>query len=73
MATNMARNNPMVMASLEKNIFEHISLMAQEQIELEFRDELHAELQQMQMHDAQANPMMAQQIQMQVMQMQLKD
>ena len=40
MATNMARNNPMVMASLEKNIFEHISLMAQEQIELEFRNEL---------------------------------
>ena len=34
MATNMARNNPMVMASLEKNIFEHISLMSQEQIEL---------------------------------------
>ena len=30
----------MVMASLEKNIFEHISLMAQEQIELEFRQEL---------------------------------
>ena len=67
MATNMARNNPMVMASLEKNIFEHISLMAQEQIELEFRDEL-IQLQQMQMQ-AQANPMMAQQIQMQVMQM----
>ena len=40
MATNMARNNPMVMASLEKNIFEHISLMAQEQVELEFRDEI---------------------------------
>ena len=40
MATNIARNNPMVMASLEKNIFEHISLMSQEQIELEFRDEL---------------------------------
>jgi hypothetical protein len=67
MATNMARNNPMVMASLEKNIFEHISLMAQEQVELEFRDEL-MQLQQMQMQ-AQANPMMAQQIQMQVMQM----
>ena len=52
----------MVMASLEKNIFEHISLMAQEQIELEFRDEL--QLQQMQQ-----NPMMAQnpQIQQQVM------
>ena len=25
MATNMARNNPVIMASLEKNIFEHIS------------------------------------------------
>jgi hypothetical protein len=67
MATNMARNNPMVMASLEKNIFEHISLMSQEQVELEFRDEL-MQLQQMQMQ-AQANPMMAQQIQMQVMQL----
>jgi len=40
MATNMARNNPMVTAAMEKNIFEHISLMAQEQIELEFREEL---------------------------------
>jgi hypothetical protein len=67
MATNMARNNPMVMASLEKNIFEHISLMAQEQIELEFRDEL-VQLQEMQMQ-AQQNPQMAQQIQMQIMQM----
>ena len=58
MATNIARNNPMVMASLEKNIFEHISLMAQEQIELEFRDEL-VQLQQM----AQ-NPQMQQQVMM---------
>ena len=48
MATNIARNNPMVMASLEKNIFEHISLMAQEQIEIEFRNELQ-QMQQMQM------------------------
>ena len=40
MATNIARNNPMVMAAMEKNIFEHISLMSQEQIELEFREEL---------------------------------
>ena len=40
MATNMARNNPMVMASLEKNCFEHISLMAQEQVEIEFREEM---------------------------------
>src|SRR5210317_625585 len=67
MATNIARNNPMVMASLEKNIFEHISLMAQEQVELEFRDEMQ-QLQQMQMQ-AQQNPAMAQKIQMQVMQM----
>ena len=40
MATNMARNNPAIMASLEKNCFEHISLMAQEQIEVEFRNEI---------------------------------
>tara|TARA_R110002153_G_scaffold254059_1_gene412383 strand:- start:12 stop:593 length:582 start_codon:yes stop_codon:yes gene_type:complete len=70
MSTNMARNNPVVMAALEKNIFEHISLMSQEQIELEYRDEL-VQLQQMQMQ-AQQNPAMAQQIQMQVMQMQQK-
>jgi len=60
MATNIARNNPMVMASLEKNIFEHISLMAQEQIELEFMQEL-PQLQQMQMM-AQQNPQMQQQV-----------
>ena len=40
MATNMVKNNPMIMGALQKNIFEHISLMAQEQIELEFREEL---------------------------------
>ena len=62
MATNIARNNPMVMASLEKNIFEHISLMSQEQIELEFRDEL-VQLQQMQMM-AQQNPQLQQQLMM---------
>ena len=62
MATNIARNNPMVMASLEKNIFEHISLMAQEQIELEFRDEL-VQLQQMQQM-AQQNPQIGQQAMM---------
>jgi len=64
MATNIARNNPVVMASLEKNIFEHISLMAQEQVEVEFRNELQ-QLQQMQMM-MQQNPQMAQQMQMQV-------
>jgi hypothetical protein len=40
MATNLARNAPMVMGALQKNIFEHISLMAQEQIEIEFQKEL---------------------------------
>jgi len=63
MATNMARNNPTVMASLEKNIFEHISLMAQEQVEIEFKDEMQ-QLQQMQAM-MQQNPQMAQQMQMQ--------
>ena len=70
MATNIARNNPMVMASLEKNIFEHISLMAQEQVEIEYRDELQ-QLQQMQMM-MQQNPQMAQQMQMQMKMMQEK-
>src|SRR5210317_760980 len=68
MATNIARNNPMVMASLEKNIFEHISLMSQEQVEIEFKDEL-VQMQQMQMA-MQQNPQMAQQMQMQFMMMQ---
>jgi len=64
MATNMARNNPPIMAALEKNCFEHISLMAQEQVEVEFRNELQ-QLQQMTMA-MQQNPQMAQQMQMQV-------
>jgi hypothetical protein len=55
MATNLARNNPIVLGALEKNIFEHISLMAQEQIEIEFREELQ------QLAQLQANPMLAQQ------------
>ena len=40
MATNFVRNNPSVVAALEKNILEHISLMAQEQVQLEFPQEL---------------------------------
>jgi hypothetical protein len=66
MATNIARNNPMVMASMEKNVFEHISLMSQEQIELEFPEELAQIAQMSQM--AQQNP----QLQQQVMQMSQK-
>ena len=68
MATNIARNNPAIMASLEKNIFEHISLMAQEQTEMEMAQEIQ-QIQQIQ-QQAQANPAMAQnpQIQMQLKQ-----
>jgi hypothetical protein len=40
MATSMAKNNPMITSSLEKNIFEHISLMADEQVQMEMRDKL---------------------------------
>ena len=40
MSTNMVRNNPAIMAAIQKNILEHISLMAQEQVQLEFREQL---------------------------------
>jgi hypothetical protein len=60
MATNMARNAPIIMASLEKNCFEHISLMSQEQVEIEFRNEIQ-QLQQMQQ-----NPQVMQNPQMQI-------
>jgi hypothetical protein len=56
MQTNMVRNAPMVGAAMQKNILEHISLMAQEQIELEFREELPKLAQMMKM--AQQNPQM---------------
>jgi hypothetical protein len=65
MATNMARNAPVVMASLEKNCFEHISLMSQEQVEVEMKNEmqqLQMIAQQMQ-QVGQQNPQMAQQMQ----------
>ena len=50
MSTNIVRNNPMVMGAVQKNILEHISLMAQEQVELEFAEAL----QQIQMLQMQA-------------------
>ena len=61
MSTNMVRNNPMVMAALQKNILEHISLMAQEQVQLEFREQI----QQLQILSQQAavNPQAQQQVQ----------
>ena len=65
MATNMVRNNPMVMGSLEKNILEHIGLMAQEQVDIEFQQETMV-LQQLQ-QQAQQNPQAQQQLQQIVM------
>jgi len=57
--TNMVKNAPMVGAAIQKNILEHISLMAQEQIELEFREELPQLA--MMMQQAQINPQMQRQ------------
>jgi hypothetical protein len=69
----MVQNNPMAMMSLQKNILEHISLMAQEQIQLEYVEEM-KELQmiQQQMAPMMQNPQAMQQMQQnpQVMQMQ---
>jgi hypothetical protein len=47
MATSMAKNNPQITAALEKNIFEHIALMADEQVQMEMRDKL-AKIQELQ-------------------------
>ncbi len=65
MATNIAKNNPVVGASLQKNIFEHISLMALEQVELEFQKEIQ------QLQAIQQNPQAMQNPQMQQMVMAL--
>ena len=62
MSTNMVRNNPAIMGLIQKNILEHISLMAQEQIQLEFREQL-MQIQMMQ-QQAPVNPQVAQQLQM---------
>ena len=58
MATKTVRNNPVVIAALQKNIMEHIALMAQEQIEMEFKEEL-MQLQQLQMQMAPIQQQMA--------------
>jgi hypothetical protein len=63
MQLNMIKNNPMAMSIIQKNVLEHISIMAQEQIQLEFSKEL-MQLQAMQ-QQAQSNP----QLQLQVQQM----
>jgi hypothetical protein len=62
MSTNMVRNNPAIMAAIQKNILEHISIMAQEQVQLEFREQM----QEMMLMQQQAamNPQVQQQLQM---------
>jgi len=61
MSLNMVQNNPQVMAAIQKNILEHISFMAQEQVQLEFREQM----QQLQILAQQAaqNPQAQQQVQ----------
>jgi len=61
MSTNIVRNNPAVMAAIQKNILEHISLMAQEQVQLEFREQLQQMMMMQQM--AATDPRMQAQLQ----------
>ena len=61
MSTNMVRNNPVVMASIQKNILEHISIMAQEQVQIEFREQM-MQMQSLQ-QQAPTNPQAAQMLQ----------
>ena len=65
MSTNIVRNNPAVMAAIQKNILEHISLMAQEQVQLEFREQMMQTqmLQQQAATDPQAAQMLQQMVQ----------
>ena len=61
MSTNLVRNNPNVMAAMQKNILEHISLMATEQVQLEYREQM-MQLQQL-AQQAAVNPQAQQQMQ----------
>jgi hypothetical protein len=70
MSTNIAKNAPVVMAALDKNIFEHISLMGQEQVEMEFKDEIAQVAQMSQNPQMQQNPQA--QAQLQNMQQQIE-
>ena len=54
MSIAMVQNSPMAMAAMQKNILEHISLMAQEQVQIEFVEEL----QEMQQIQQQLQPLM---------------
>ena len=68
MGTMVIRNNPQAMTMLQQNCMEHILLMAQEQVDLEFSEQkqkveqLKQQIQPM-MQQAQENPAMQQQLQ----------
>jgi len=61
MSVNMVRNNPPVMAAIQKNILEHISIMAQEQVQMEFKEQM-MEMQMLQQQAA-TNPQAQQMLQ----------
>jgi hypothetical protein len=61
MQLNMVKNNPATVALLQKNILEHISIMAQEQVQLEFVQEL--QTLPMLQQQSQIDPQAAQQLQ----------
>ena len=68
MGTQLARTNPNILAAVQKNILEHISLMAQEQVQLEFKEEI-VQVQQM---TAQMQQLGSQNPQMKQVSMQIK-
>ena len=71
MGTFMARNNPQALSLLQKNCMEHIGAMAQEQIQMEFEEEM-AQAQQMQAMMQQAGAQGAQDPQIMEIQQQMK-
>ena len=74
METNLVRNNPPVMVAIQKNCLEHISLMGQEQVEMEFAEQIQQMQQKTQMmqQQGQVNPQMQQQMQMETQQFSMK-
>jgi len=74
METNLVRNNPPVMVAIQKNCLEHISLMGQEQVEMEFAEQIQQMQQKTQMmqQQGQMNPQMQQQMQMETQQFSMK-
>tara|TARA_Y100001973_G_scaffold75176_1_gene109792 strand:+ start:1 stop:1536 length:1536 start_codon:yes stop_codon:yes gene_type:complete len=71
MGTMIARTNPQVLGFLQKNILEHITLMGQEQVQLEFKEEMQ-QLQQITMQMQQMGPPNPQNPQFMTMQQQIQ-